>query len=571
MQESDPKNAAFNWSTHFVRSLYEMGIEHAFISPGSRSTALTLAFSVHPGIISHIAIDERSAAFQALGVGKATGKPSVLVCTSGTAVANYLPAVIEAAQSATPLIVLSADRPPQYRNVGASQTIDQLKIFGDYPVFFHEAGEPNGSEKAIRRLKMAAHQAVDESVRKGGVAHINFPFSKPFEPAAEVLEQTEKENRNNLKVASQNYSQQRDETELGETFWSDLISAERPLIIVGPVSHSDQTDFITPLARTLNAPILAEPGSQIPSSRHTIEGFDGFLMNSENYEDLGADLILRFGGQPVSKALNQYLEAYENVMQISFMNSNLWADGTLTSHKIIRLDSPLAIPDVTGAADNKWLKQWKKTQKTFSKLRDETLEASSLLTDGFIFSSVSKSLPKKGFCMLSNSFPVRDLSLFGEFDGKEIYANRGAAGIDGIASTSLGLSLSLNKPGTLFIGDIAFLHDSNALLAANEINKPLVIVILNNGGGTIFRMLPVHNMKKAYTRFFETPQSVKIAALCRAHNIDHTLVSKPAQVAETYEKLIQQNGVHVMECMTGADASMEQRQTLWNFKLNQDS
>lgn len=173
--------------------------------------------------------------------------------------------------------------------------------------------------------------------------------------------------------------------------------------------------------------------------------------------------------------------------------------------------------------------------------------------------------------MLSNSFPVRDLSLFGEFDGKEIYANRGAAGIDGIASTSLGLSLSLNKPGTLFIGDIAFLHDSNALLAANEINKPLVIVILNNGGGTIFRMLPVHNMKKAYTRFFETPQSVKIAALCRAHNIDHTLVSKPAQVAETYEKLIQQNGVHVMECMTGADASMEQRQTLWNFKLNQDS
>lgn len=571
MQESDPKNAAFEWSTHFVRSLYEIGIEHAFISPGSRSTALTLAFSAHPGIVSHIVIDERSAAFQALGVGKASGTPAVLVCTSGTAVANYLPAVIEATQSATPLIVLSADRPPQYRNVGASQTIDQLKIFGDYPVFFHEAGEPNDSEKAIRRLKMVAHQAVDESVGKGGVAHINFPFSKPFEPTAEVLEQTEKENSKNLKMVSQSYSQEAGKTVLGETFWSDLVSAERPLIIVGPVSHSDQTNFITPLARTLNAPILAEPGSQVPSSRYTIEGFEGFLKNPDNYEDLGADLILRFGSQPVSKALNQYLEAHESVMQISFMNSNLWADGTLTSHKIIHLDSPLEIPDIKGAAENKWLKRWKNTQKTFKKLCSETLKSSSLLTDGAIFSSISKVLPKKGFCMLSNSFPVRDLSLFGEFDGKEIYVNRGAAGIDGITSTMLGLSLALNTPGTLFIGDIAFLHDSNALLAAKEIDKPLVVVILNNGGGTIFRMLPVHKIKKTYTRFFETPQSVKIAALCRAHNIDHTLVSKPEQVVETYEKLIQQNGVHVMECMTGADASMEQRHTLWNFKLNQDS
>jgi len=454
--------------------------------------------------------------------------------------------------------------------MGASQTIDQLKIFGDYPVFFHEAGEPNSDKVAQRRLKIAVQQAVEESVEKGGPAHINLPFSKPFEPTGEYLTKIETENKKSLKPKSQSYTQQRGNTELGEAFWSDLISAERPLIIIGPVSHSDHTDFITPLARTLNAPILAEPGSQMPSSRHTIQGFDGFLRHKENWGELDADLILRFGQQPVSKALNQYLEANSEIMQISFMNVNQWTDGASTAHKVIRLTAPLAIPDVTGASEKSWLKKWKKADKSFKKTKQNQLETSPLITDGFVFSAISDVLPKKGFCMLSNSFPIRDMSLFGEFDGEEMYVNRGAAGIDGIASTSLGLSLSLNKPGTLFIGDIAFLHDSNALLSAKEVKQPLVIVILNNGGGTIFRMLPVHQIKDKYTPYFETPQSVKIAALCRAHNIDHTLVSKPEQVVETYEKLIQQNGVHVMECMTGADASMEQRETLWNFKLNQD-
>ena len=173
--------------------------------------------------------------------------------------------------------------------------------------------------------------------------------------------------------------------------------------------------------------------------------------------------------------------------------------------------------------------------------------------------------------MLSNSFPVRDMSLFGEFDGKEIYVNRGAAGIDGIISTAMGLSIKTGKAGYLMIGDIAFLHDTNALLQAKEVSQPLVIVVLNNGGGTIFRMLPVHQIKDKYTPYFETPQRTKIAALCRAHNIDHTLVSKPEQIIPTFDKLIEKKGVHVMECMTGADESMQQRHTLWNFKFKNDS
>ncbi|MEQ8525788.1 2-succinyl-5-enolpyruvyl-6-hydroxy-3-cyclohexene-1-carboxylic-acid synthase [Gracilimonas sp.] len=571
MQENEPQNAAFNWSTTFVRSLFEEGIEHVVISPGSRSTALTLAFSAHSGFKKHIGIDERSAAFTALGIGKYTGKPAVLICTSGTAAANYFPAVIEASQSGIPMIVVSADRPPHYRGLGASQTIDQLKLFGSYTVFFHEVGEPDSHEKSKNRLKLAASQAVQISIEKSGVSHLNFPFSKPFEPDRKYLKQVEFENEKQSRRPSPKYTYETGKMELGETFWSDLISAERPLIVVGPTSKSDKLDFITQLARTLDAPVLAEPGSQVPTSRHTIQGFDGFLRNNENWEELNADLILRFGSQPVSKAVNQYLDKHSDTMQISFMNPNQWIDGSLSSQKQIMLKGALLIPEVTGSAGKDWLKRWKKAEKDFKAFREEHLHPSAPITDGYVFSKIMETIPKKAFTMLSNSFPVRDMSLFGEFDGKEIFVNRGAAGIDGITSTALGLSIAAEKPGVLFVGDIAFLHDTNALLMAREVSQPLVIVILNNGGGTIFRMLPVHQIKDKYTTYFETPQKVKIAALCRAHNIDHTLVSRPEQIIATFDKLIQKNGVHVMECMTGADESMEQRHALWNFKVTESS
>ena len=571
MLENEPQNLAFHWSTEFVRALFEEGVEHAVISPGSRSTALTLAFSAHSGFKKHIAIDERSAAFLALGLAKSSGNPTVLVCTSGTALANYFPAVIEASQSGIPLIILSADRPAHYRGLGASQTIDQLKIFGNYPVFFHEVGEPDLHKRSLKRLRLAAIQSVQLSVKKSGVAHLNFPFSKPFEPDSKFLKQVEFENEKQSRLPSPKYQITKEPLELGETFWSDVISAEKPLIMVGPASPFHPLNFVTSLARVLDAPVLAEPGSQIPSSRHTIQGFDGFLRNSENGDELKADLILRFGMQPVSKALNNYLDTLDDVMQICFMHPEQWIDGSLSSHKQILLNGELKIPEVTGAADKEWIKTWRKVEKDFRKFREQQLHPSAPITDGYVFSKITETQPKKSFVMLSNSFPVRDMSLFGEFDGKEIYVNRGTAGIDGITSTAIGLSVKTNKPGFLMIGDIAFLHDSNGLLLADQVSQPLVIVVLNNGGGTIFRMLPVHQIKEKYTPYFETPQRTKIAALCRAHNLDHTLVSKPEQIIPTFDKLIEKNGVHVMECMTGADESMELRHALWNFKFNKNS
>lgn len=566
MQENDPQNVAFYYSTLFVRSLYEQGVRHAVLSPGSRSTALTLAFASHPGIHSRVIIDERSAAFTALGIAKSTGIPAVLVCTSGTAVANYYPAVIEAAQSGTPLIVASADRPPHTRGIGASQTIDQLKIFGNYPIFFHEADEPSASNVKQKRLQVSAAQAVQNAIYKSGVAHINLPFSKPFEPEESFLQHIESENKKHANSDYASYSTNVGIQKMGETFWSDLVSAEKPLIVVGPAPLKEDLSFIEILAKVLKAPVLAEPGSGVKNSKYNIQGFDGFLRSEENQSILQADLILRFGFQPVSKAVNDYLEK-NNALQICFISNSNWNDGSLSAERQVWLRAPLSIPDVTGSATDQWLKTWKKAEKAYKKFREKLLAPSTPLTDGYVFSKISGCLSQKSFSMLSNSFPVRDMSMFGKYGDQKIFVNRGAAGIDGITSTAMGLSMGMQKPGVLFTGDIAFLHDINALLNAASLDEPLVVIVLNNGGGTIFRMLPVYSVKKMYSRYFETPQSANIAALCRAYKVDHAVISRPEQLIPAFDEMISHKGLHVMECVTDADQSMEQRRQLWEFSI----
>lgn len=565
MPERDPQNLNFYWSTLFVRALYEQGVRQAVISPGSRSTPLTLAFAAHPGFEKHIIIDERSAAFTALGIGKGSGVPACLVCTSGTALANYYPAVIEAAQSGVPLLIASADRPPHLRGIGASQTIDQLKIFGNYPVFFHEAGEAKESGKSILRLERAALQATQSAIVQGGVAHINFPFSKPFEPTKEFLEKIKTENEKYSRQTFNQYKTTVETVDVSEQFWSELVSSEKPVLIVGPGTLIKDHENISELAKTLNAPILAEPGSNIPSSKYTISGFDGFLRSHGIKKRFKPDLILRFGEEPVSKALINYIIESNECPQIRFLHGSSLEDGSLTATKVIQLNGVLRIPEIAGSAEKSWLRDWRKLQKDYIAFREDQLHPSSPLTDGYIFHTLSPLVPKKSFTMLSNSFPVRDLSLFGDFDGKEIYVNRGAAGIDGITSTAIGLSKSLKKTGFLFIGDIAFLHDTNALLNTHNLPETLIIVILNNGGGTIFRMLPINEFGKKYQDYFETPQSTSISALCRAHKIGHDLISRPEQLVIAFEKRLETPGVHVLECITDADDSMAQRRLLWNY------
>lgn len=565
---ADKQNRAFRWATAFLRELNTCGVSHLVISPGSRSTPLTLAAAVHPGLKTHVVLDERSAGFMALGIAKQTGTPAGLICTSGTAAANYFPAVVEARHSGVPLLLLTADRPPNLRNVGASQAIDQLKLYGDYPVFFHDAGEPVLEAEDLGRLRTAASQSMRTAVKRKGPAHINFPFRKPLEPSPDCVKGVEWENQKLVtgnQIPKTTVVESTAPVPISEEIKTLLSEAERPVVIAGPHGINSKYSAAHSLANALNAPLLSE----FPSSAHKnrMRGFDGYLKNEKNRTTLQPDLILRFGLQPVSKALHLYLQQHTDVPHIHFSDTEEWQDATHSvTHRVEYpgLEIDLQLDSVN--TQTHWLDQWKKLDQQFIDFKVEQLEAEQRLTDGHVFHHAGLEIPAEWNIFLSNSFPVRDWMLFAGSPSHPTFVNRGASGIDGIISTAIGATIAGNRPGLLFIGDLATLHDSNALLSAKLLDQPLVVVLLNNGGGNIFRMLPIYKHKKQlYTHFFEAPQTVDFEALSDSHDLNFTSIQSIDQLGEIRWDDFTDPGIHLVECKTDSEASMKLRHELWNF------
>lgn len=566
--ESHKRNNSFFWATVFFRELYACGVEHLVISPGSRSTPLVLAAASHPGFKKHVVLDERSAAFIALGIGKASAKPAALICTSGTAVANYYPAVIEARQSGVPFLALSADRPPHLRNTGASQAIDQIKLFGDYPVFFHEAGEPVLEEEDIKRLKRAALQAVSATQNRKGPAHINFPFRKPLDPEPNFVDQIARENQDlSRKPSVEIHEKIEQEYQLHDDLLRECSKTERPLIVAGPLSPSVDGSPVIDLAEQLNAPVISETG--LNGCANTMQGFGGFLRNAETRKLLEPDLILRFGSFPASKGLRLALREWERGCHIHFAETDDWSDESLSvTHRINWNGRPVSGDGIPRKTGNQWMNKWVSTKITFFAFREKHMHEVQELTDGHVFYELSKRIPDNWNIFLSNSFPVRDMHMFGTLNRQSVFVNRGAGGIDGVLSTAIGVTLASQKPGILFIGDLAALHDSNAFLSNQLLHQPLVVVLLNNRGGNIFRMLPVFENKTFYTDYFETPQQADFSKLAEMHRVRYQSISTPEQLqALKPDELATSPGIHLIECQTDPDASMKLRNALWNFSL----
>lgn len=554
------------WTSALLTALYQNGVRHAIISPGSRSTPLTLAASIHPGIQKKIVLDERSAAFIALGIGKATGFPAALICTSGTAVANYYPSVIEAKESGVPLIILSADRPPHLRNLGSSQTIDQLKIFGDQAVFFHEAGEPTDKKTDLKRLAYLGKQAVDFSIDPGGTSHINLPFRKPLEPDSEFYNK-EKERLSKLSVEKKLHRPVNVSEITTDEKISELIStSKRPIIIAGPANPSHAlTEQIHKVSDYLHAPILAEPGSQVTQSINFISYFDLFIRNEEIRKDLQPDLIIRFGDQPYSSSLLWALEAWESAPVLHITARNRTQDHAMSvQHKIIcHKQDKIKLDDLQSNTESGWVEKWVDQQEKTKAVLSNRLNETSTLTDGHVFNHFAKQISNGWNVMLSNSLPARDMLTFGN-SGPNQFVNRGTAGIDGILSTALGVYFSSNKPTCCLIGDLAFLHDSNALYTLQQVEKrPFVAIIVNNQGGNIFQMLPVYRKqekavpREIYQTYFETPQKTDISHLAKASGINYKKIDTLSDL-----KKMNLNDIHgsmIIECVTDKKESMDLR------------
>lgn len=566
MTNLKPGNDIFFWTTTFFRQLQIQGVKHIVISPGSRSTPLTLAAAANPHFRKHVILDERTAGFTALGIGKATNIPAVLICTSGTALANYYPAVIEARQSGVPLILATADRPPQLRNTGANQAIDQLKIFGDYPVFFHEVGEATNEEADLNRLKMLASQACQMSREKRGPVHLNFPFRKPLEPTADYLEQIAAKNEEFLNELPSHQPTESQSYVFSDSQKNMISGAERPLIIVGPTAPGDDTDSIGRLADNISCPILSETTIE---SANAITGFAGFLRNEDRLKNLEPDLILRFGFQPTAKSLELVLRHWQPEHHLHFSSTGDWQDATFSgARRIAWHGHQLDLGEWADRQASDWLDRWQTVQRKFQNYTEQIFSETSRLCDGHIYHHLTPQLNSGHFVMVSNSFPARDIQLFGRQDASlPLFLNRGASGIDGITSTALGISLARSKPVVLFTGDLAFLHDSNALLNHRLTDHPLTIFVINNEGGSIFRMLPVEQHEKYFKPYFETPQSASIEQLSRAHDIPYHRIESLNSLWEfNLDGWLENHaGVSVIECRTDADASMTLRKKLWSY------
>lgn len=557
-----------NWASTLIRSLYKSGVSHAVISPGSRSTPLTLAAAIHPGIKKSIVLDERSAGFIALGIGKATGTPAVLICTSGTAAANYYPSVVEAKESGVPMIVLTADRPPNLRGIGSSQTIDQIKLYGDMAVRFHETGEPRFNDEDLKRLSYLGRQAVKDSVDLGGAVHINLPFRKPLEPTEEQIKHeksiAEKEidsNQGRLIEPSVKRS-----ISFNKQILSLINSSKKPLIICGPANpHKSLADNAIEISEFLNAPVIAEPGSGIPESfSNKLSRYEQFLRAKRDSEKFKPDLILRFGDQPFTKSVLQTLDDWQDVPVIHVSSRKSVQDHSMSIWHNVECSGidTISYSDLKCITDDNWTVQLKDVNREFQTKLETALHEFDSLTDGAVFSSLNNQLGEDWNCMLSNSFIPRDMALFGDTRPHQ-YVNRGAAGIDGIISTGIGISNASNRKTLCISGDLAFLHDSNALLSIKHAEKPFVIIVVNNGGGTIFNMLPVSNMKNYFEDYFITPQQVDIEKLADAHQINYRKIGSKTELSDL--DLTSISSHTIIECVTDPAKSMELRKILWNY------
>lgn len=559
------------WSYVLTETLKRLGLSCAILCPGSRSTPLTVAFSKQAPDIEAIPIlDERSAAFFALGRAKATGKPVVLVCTSGTAGANFYPAVIEAKESRIPLLILTTDRPAELRDCHSGQTIDQVKLYGNYPNWQTELATPVPDRFMLAYLRQTIIQAWERcQFPTGGTVHLNIPFRDPLAPVPDGTD---------FILDCEEFFSGIISTPLPTTNYQlpkEWLQCQRGIIIAGvaqPQKPHEYCRAIARLSQTLQWPVLADGLSPVRNyadlNPYLISTYDIILRNQKFAQELTPEIVIQIGEMPTSKELRNWLiTSHPQCWLIDNSAENLDPLHGKTTRLRISIENLEVGEWVSGnRAWGAYAQKWYQIETKIRKNIDQAFADIEDLIESKAAWLISQILPPQTPLFIANSMPVRDVEFFWKPNNLRIksYFNRGANGIDGTLSTALGIAHH-QQSSLMLTGDLALLHDTNGFLISNKFIGHLTIILINNNGGGIFEMLPIAKFDPPFEEFFATPQDINFAQLCATYKVEYKLINSWEELEQKL-KMLPTQGIRVLEIRTNRKRDAQWRKEhLANF------
>jgi 2-succinyl-5-enolpyruvyl-6-hydroxy-3-cyclohexene-1-carboxylate synthase len=578
----DPGAANLELASALVDQLAARGLRNAVICPGSRSTPLAVALASHPDLRNWVLIDERAAAYFALGMARQLSAPVAVLSTSGTAATNFLPAVVEARLSRIPLLVLTADRPPELRDWGAAQTIDQIQLFGSHVKWFVDMPVPVADDALVRHARATAARAVQTARSDpAGPVHLNFPFREPLLPAnlqPSLSPRAIYERARKIDPFIQgDLGRQFPATAAVDEIASKIAREARGIIVCGPGEAQGLAAAAAALSEASGYPILADPLSGVRFGPHdragVIDAYDPFLRDEETAVSLQPELVIRVGAVPTSKPLQQFLQARPDRAQV-VIDAGTPRDPSHLATRYINADAATTfakladrVANLSRSADRQWLDAWRAVDQTTGAAIESALAHEECPFEGRAVAEVAALLPEGATLVVGNSMPIRDVDAFvrGDWRRLRIVSNRGANGIDGIVSTALGAAAIADGPLVLIVGDLSFFHDLNGLFAAAKFGLDATIVVLNNDGGGIFSFLPQAEQLDAATfeALFGTPTGLDIGAAARLFGASHARPGNWDAFRHEICHSVRGHGLSAIELVTDRNHNVAQHRTVW--------
>lgn len=592
---SEPQNPIYVYVGAFVDELQRSGLCHAVVCPGSRSTPLALTLAGRPEIRCWVQIDERCAAFFALGLAKRLNQPVALLCTSGTAAANFLPAIVEAHLTHVPLLVLTADRPPELRECGAPQAIDQNRLYGTHVKWFVETALPEANNASLRYIRTMANRALAQTRSiPAGPVHVNMPFREPLTPAP-VLDQPLSPVEQRDPLAWQGQPNNLPYTRIHEGWYEasslkgmllalveQIDTSPRGLIIVGPQTDPELVEPLLQLAHVTGYPILADPLSQMRGATDKDESliisYDAFLRSEHFIVQYQPQLVLRFGAMPTSKPVLLYLKRYVSTCtQVIIDSHHGWEEPTQLAAQFFYAEANNFCTEFIHMLDYldhsveeermAWTHAWQAANRVTCAALASAIADLPDLFEGRIFTELAELLPTRSLLYTGNSMPVRDMDTFfwPQSHRPLCLGNRGANGIDGVISSALGASAAGDpaEPVVLVIGDLSFYHDLNGLLAAKLHHLNLTIVLVNNNGGGIFSFLPQATYPEHFEQLFGTPTDLDFRPAVEMYGGIFQRVTNWNDFRYALKAGLVKGGLRVIEVPTERESNVIMHRQLW--------